>query len=374
MNSLSEIQNKPNTAPSSVGFGVLADEIVANTPAGTTIAKLNSTDIETTNASITNASIQSVEINTGKGYFSKMKIPEWEPNTQYEIGEVFRRGSSIYFVDVNHTSQSVFTDFYIDWLVNKYVRPMGRHPGTVVNLINAGTEPGSNALLADGSEYDIVGKEDLYQYLNYGYTPVTFTFNQADVVNGGGYVQINKTNHGFYQGQVVEIIKGIGGGDFTNVLQTLFVRVINPNSFYLSLINHTQVTIAIAPIVYSGTPFIGNNHTIISKLWGVSSSPNKFRIPDFRGLLLANSGTNGFLRKYGNGNYTKEFGQYMYDKGLYHVHSIPDNAGASSPSNITQSWGAGQAITLYSNSILEPRANEDENSPAHAVVNCYILY
>jgi len=378
MNPLSEIQNKPNTAASTSGYGVLADEIVSSTPAGVTIEKLNSTDIQTDSIQTSDVVTNTIQVNTqlesnGKAIFSSIRIPEWQPNYYYQIGEIFRRGHSIYFVEITHTSQASSENFYIDWLVNKNVRPMGRHPGQIVNLINAGSDPGSNALPADGAEYDIAGKEDLFRYLNYGFTPTTVTFTQADVVNSGGFIQINRTNHGFYEGQVVEVIKGAGGGSFSNTSQTLFVRRIDANSFQLSIIAHTQVTVGTTPIVFSGTPFLGNGHSVVSRLWGVASSSAKFRVPDFRGLLLANSGTNGLIRKYGNGNYTKEYGAYMYDKGLWHRHYQNDGNSARHPSFINQ-VGPGNGFNGLTSGPVEARANEDEFSPAHAVVNCYILY
>lgn len=366
MNPLSEIQNKPNTAASTSGYGVLADEIVSSTPAGVTIEKLNSTDIETDSIQTSDVITNTIQVNThlesnGKAIFSSIRIPEWQANYYYQVGEIFRRGHSIYFVEITHTSQASSENFYIDWLANKNVRPMGRHPGQVVNLINAGSDPGSNALPADGAEYDIAGKEDLFRYLNYGFTPTTVSFTQADVVNNGGYLQINRTNHGFYEGQVVEVIKGAGGGSFSNTNETLFVRRVNANSFQLSTIAHTQVTVGTTPIVFSGTPFLGNGHSVVSRLWGVASSSTKFRVPDFRGLLLANSGTNGLIRKYGNGNYIKEYGSYVYDKGINHTHPVDAGAIPAQYAGSAQPLGGSQPGST--GGVHQARANEDEFSP-----------
>ena len=64
MNPLSEIQNKPNTAASTSGYGVLADEIVSSTPAGVTIEKLNSTDIQTDSIQTSDVVTNTIQVNT----------------------------------------------------------------------------------------------------------------------------------------------------------------------------------------------------------------------------------------------------------------------------------------------------------------------
>lgn len=370
-NPLAEIQSRSQAAASTSGPANTIDKIV-----GTGGGVVSVPEFSSVNSTVTNSTVNTNFQSTGRASFSSIKIPTWTPNYSYEIGEIFRRGNSIYFVESDHISQGLSDNFYLDWLQNMYVRPMGKHPGQILSTINMGNYSGAGALLADGSEYLISLYPDLYRFINYGYTPNTISFDNTDVSNESGYLRINKTNHGFYQSQIVEVIIGIGGGTFANEHQTLFVRVESPNHFWLTTKAHTQVTYSYGPdvIPYSANAFNGIGNQVISRPWGVSTdSVTKFRIPDFRGIFLSASGINSNILMIGRQQYSKVNGSYMYDRSIDHSHYyygqyqnggndayVPD-PNRSRPLRATLG-------------VITQRANETEVSPANIAVNYYIYY
>lgn len=376
MNSLSEIQNKPNTAPSSNGFGVLADEIVANTPAGTTIAKINSTDIETANINTTNAQIQNVDIVSGKGYFSKIKIPEWEPGIQYQMGEIFRRNGTLYCVQINHTSQVNNEDFYLDWFVNNRVLALNESPGTIQHSLRVDPlQPGAYVIPADGSEYDISDKPDLYRYLYHG---SSFTLlNISNVINSAGFAQFVATGHGLETGDIVNIKKGVGGGSWPYDSVQLYAIKIDANNFRVSTSSagdkYTDTSLI---ILYSGTHFTVPSQTTSQRyLWGLPTSATKFRVPDLRSMFLSGAGSNAAIFRYDKIAYSRLFrGNYEFDKGLDHTHNYRFMNGNAAWNGENFYIGYDSPDTVGSGGVNQSRGNGDEHAPAHVVVNYYIKY
>jgi hypothetical protein len=363
MNSLSEIQNKPNTAPSSNGFGVLADEIVANTPAGTTIAKL-----------VVNTNLQS----SGKAVFNSIRIPEWQASYSYEVGEIFRRNGTLYCVQINHTSQANTEDFYLDWFVNNRVLALNETPGTIQHSLRVDPlQPGAYVIPADGSEYNISDKPDLYRYLYYG---SSFTLlNISNVIPSGGFAQFVATGHGLETGDIVNIKKGAGGGSWPYDSVQLYAIKIDANNFRVSASSagdkYTDTSLIIS---YSGTHFtVPSQATSQRYLWGLPTSPTKFRVPDLRSMFLSGAGSNGAVLRYNKIAYSRLFGgNYEYDRGLTHRHLYyPDN-----PNYVSGQGGGGSQASNNQNSqhvtdyTLEARANETEFTPVHVVVNYYIKY
>jgi hypothetical protein len=326
--------------------------------------------------SVSGGPVSIPEVNIASG----MSIPSWTPATSYVIGNIVRRNNTIYLITANHTSQAVSNNFYIDWLTNGYLTPMSSAPGDIIYKVGA---PDAGLLLLDGSEKLITTYPDLYHYLYNFVTPNSYNFSENGVgntVTNNGYAYFNIAGHGLSSGDMVYItLDTIGSPTFAYANKPYFVQVLDVNHFCLSTENWEWTTNsggAVNRLMYTPGMFgnASSTNTIYKTYWGHSLNPSThFMLPDFRGLMVRNAGTNGYMVKYNRSSFNSILGQYKSDTGLNHSHNyVAALSGALCVNGVD--YPRADNNTLTSDGVNENRANETEFAPAHVVVNAYIRF
>lgn len=308
-NPLAELQSRSQAAASTSGPASTIDKIVGTAGGDVNIPELQSTNLTVAHGNFTGG----------------LQIPNWTVSTAYGVGNIVRRNNTIYLITANHTSQAVSNNFYIDWLTNGYLTPMSPAPGNITMLLNQGAVDGGSVLPLDGGLYSQATYPDLYQYLEYGFTPLSKTFSNTDVSNNGGFAYFNIPSHGFVNGDTVYITLGGSGGSWNTVSQRYFIYYSDANNFYLSIYAWANVTDG-APgrVVYNAADFLGTGNTILTTPWGKNSS-GLFYVPDARGIYPRGAGTSGLLKLRDNGTFFTGKLKYDYDKSLDHTHYYNDN-------------------------------------------------